>query len=181
MTIRKATSTDGMRCLEIYNAICDWETANGKQTCWNKDFYPTTDTVQNALARDDLYVLEDKGADGKDIIAACGIINHLQPDFYKKFSWKMQADESKIMVLHTFAVDPKLQGHGYGKFFMDFYEKQAHQRDCHFLRLDTTITNKRAQKMYKKFGFEVIGQVEEDPNGIGSMLIFLGLEKNISC
>lgn len=174
MTFRKAVQTDGKRCLEIYNKVCDWEAVNGRQTCWDKVFYPNMDTVQKALDADEMYVLEDDGT-----ILACGIINQFQPEIYKNFQWKIKADPDEVLVLHTFAVDPHLQGKGYGRTFMSFYENLSKELGCKVLRLDTLLSNTKAQSMYKKLGFELTGQCDDDPNGVGQILTFLGLEKKI--
>ncbi|WP_413083962.1 GNAT family N-acetyltransferase, partial [Treponema sp.] len=61
--------------------------------------------------------------------------------------------------------------------FMSFYEKMAYDTGCKTLRLDTVISNKKSQAMYKKLGFNTIGQWEGDPNEVGWTLTFIGLEK----
>lgn len=180
MLIRKAEPADDKRCLEIYNGVCDWETQNTILTAWDKNFYPTMETVSSALVRDDLYVLEDedKATGGKQVVA-CGIINQIQPDFYREYTWSVAAAPEEVLVLHTFAVDVNCKGRGYGQFFMKFYEELAYQKNCKVLRLDTTLTNLPAQGLYKKLSYEVAGHFECDPNGIGHNIILLGLEKAV--
>ena len=174
MIFKKATESDAERCLEIYDAISDWEMANGKQCCWEKGFYPTMETVEAALSLGELYVLEDEET-GQ--VVSCGIINHSQPEFYKLFNWAFEAALSEVLVLHTFGVDPAMQKKGYGSAFMSFYEKMAYDAGCKTLRLDTVISNKKSQAMYKKLGFNTTGQWEGDPNEVGWTLTFIGLEK----
>ena len=70
-----------------------------------------------------------------------------------------------------------LQKKGYGSAFMSFYEKMAYDAGCKTLRLDTVISNKKSQAMYKKLGFNTTGQWEGDPNEVGWTLTFIGLEK----
>lgn len=112
-------------------------------------------------------------------IVVCGIINQLQPEFYKEFNWTAPAAPKEILVLHTFAVDPTFWGNGYAQFFMKFYEDLAYQNNYTTLRLDTTLTNIPAQNLYNKLGFRLTGQLEDDPNGVGQPLTFLGLEKRL--
>ena len=173
MIFRKAVDSDAGRCLEIYDAISDWEAAKGKQCCWEKEFYPTMETVESGLSAGELYVLEDEAGQ----VVSCGIINHSQPEFYKLFDWAFEADFSEVLVLHTFGVDPAMQKKGYGKAFMSFYEKMAYDAGCKTLRLDTVISNKKSQALYKKLGFTTTGQWEGDPNQTGRPLTFIGLEK----
>lgn len=179
MVIRKALHGDGPRCLEIYNGVCDWESENTVLTAWDKNFYPTMETVSSALSRDDLYVMEDELAPFGKRIVACGIINQIQPDFYKAYDWAVPASDEEILVLHTFAVDAKCRARGYGRSFMGFYEDLAREKGCKTLRIDTTLTNLPARSLYKKLGFSVSGQFECDPNGIGHNIILLGLEKRV--
>ncbi len=178
MLFRKAVAADGNRCLEIYNSVCDWEEVNERQTFWDKEFYPNMETVQKALTANEMYVLENEEAADRKIVA-CGIINQFQPEIYKNFDWKIAAAPDEVLVLHTFAVDPGLQGKGYGRAFMSFYESLAKKMGCKVLRLDTLLTNTKAQSMYKKLGFELTGQCNDDPNGVGEILTFLGLEKGV--
>ena len=176
MIFRKANQLDAERCLEIYDSVSNWEAINGKQSCWERGYYPTIETVQSALDCDDLYVLEDD-IDGESVIVACGRIHHDQPYYYKSFSWQVEVSDKEVLVLHTFAVDPKFQRLGYGKTFMSYYEKMAFEKGCKVLRLDTIILNQKSQAMYKKLGFQTLNQWEGDPNGVGWTLVFLGLEK----
>ena len=174
MIFKKATESDAERCLEIYDAISDWEMANGKQCCWEKGFYPTMETVEAALSLGELYVLEDEET-GQ--VVSCGIINHSQPEFYKLFDWAFEAALSEVLVLHTFGVDPAMQRKCYGSAFMAFYEKMAYDTGCNTLRLDTVTSNQKSQAMYKKLGFKTLGQWEGDPNEVGWSLTFVALEK----
>ena len=96
MIFRKATESDAKRCLGIYDAISDWEAANGKQCCWEKGFYPTIETIEAGLSLGELYVLEDEET-GQ--VVSCGIINHSQPEFYKLFNWAFEAALSEVLVL----------------------------------------------------------------------------------
>ncbi|WP_303920875.1 GNAT family N-acetyltransferase [Treponema berlinense] len=173
MIFRKAVDSDAGRCLEIYDAISDWEATMGKQCCWEKEFYPTMETVKSGLSAGELYVLEDEAGQ----VVSCGIINHSQPEFYKLFDWAFEADFSEVLVLHTFGVEPAMQKKGYGKTFMSFYEKMAYDAGCKTLRLDTVISNKKSQALYKKLGFTTTGQWEGDPNQTDRPLTFIGLEK----
>lgn len=61
MIFRKAAESDAKRCLEIYDAISDWEMANRKQCCWEKGFYPTMETVEAVLS--EVLVLHTFGVD----------------------------------------------------------------------------------------------------------------------
>ena len=67
------------------------------------------------------------------------------------------------MVLHALAVDPLEKGKGCGRAFVAFYEDNAKQHGCIALRMDT---NTRARNLYQWLGYEEIGIVESNFNGI---------------
>ncbi len=67
------------------------------------------------------------------------------------------------MVLHALAADPLEKGKGCGRAFVAFYEDYAKQHGCTALRMDT---NTRARNLYQRLGYEEIGIVESNFNGI---------------
>ena len=67
------------------------------------------------------------------------------------------------MVLHALAVDPLEKGKGCGRAFVAFYEDYAKQHGCIALRMDI---NTRARNLYQRLGYEEIGIVESNFNGI---------------
>ena len=96
------------------------------------------------------------------------------------------------MVLHALAVDPLEKGKGCGRAFVAFYEDYAKQHGCTALRMDTNVLgitdsntcaqcllnfrsavlsgfarlNTRARNLYQRLGYEEIGNVESNFNGI---------------
>lgn len=179
MNFRKAERFEAQRCLDMVNAICDYEAEFGKQTCWERDRYPTMVNLQQSFENDnDLYVLEDE-IDGKNTIVACGRINYIQPDFYKTITWQYDVPSDQVLVLHIFAVDPVYQKRGYGRTFMSHYEQLAREKGCSVLRLDTVIENQKSQGLYKNLGFKIMGQWTGDPNGVDWTLTLIGLEKKL--
>lgn len=175
MNIRKGLKSDTNASLEIYNQVILNEEKNGKETGWSRGVYPTEDVILDGLQNGDFYVLEDDSTAEKKVQACCRI-NHDQPAFYSKIDWSKNAQDEKIMVLHTLAVNPFAQGKSYGKAFLDFYETCARDCGCEALRLDTTDTNMRAQAFYKKNGFCERGRITSDTNGIPD-ITFVCLEK----
>ncbi|MBR2471294.1 MAG: hypothetical protein IKB55_01285, partial [Clostridia bacterium] len=60
-----------------------------------------------------------------------------------------------------------------------FYEQYALSQGCPYLRMDTNEKNIRARAMYKKLGFEEIGIVPCDFNGIPGIGLVL-FEKKLN-
>ena len=172
--IRKATSKDIDGIVAIYNKVLDQEEKGKASIGWQRGVYPTRDTALMALGRNDLFVREGEGGE----VLATAIINHKQMDSYAKGQWKVDAKENEIMVLHTLVVAPDCSGKGIGREFVAFYEQYAKEQGCEDLRMDTQAKNQAARNLYHHLGYEEIGIVPCDFNGIKGISLVL-LEKRI--
>lgn len=159
--ILNAAKTDINSIEKIYEGIHDCEEKGLTVTGWIRNVYPTRKTAEDALVRGDLFVLKD---DDKAVAAA--IINQTQVDEYKDASWRHNVKDNEVMVLHGLAVDPLENGKGYGRTFVAFYEDYAKQHGCTALRMDTNVKNTRARGLYQKLGYEEVGIVKCEFNGI---------------
>nr|WP_315019769.1 GNAT family N-acetyltransferase [uncultured Aminipila sp.] len=167
--IRKATQNDIEGIVKIYDAIIKKEEEHSLCVGWKRGVYPTEDTAEKALNKNELYVLEDNNH-----IVAAAIINQTQVLEYKNCNWTYQVQDDEIMVLHTLVVDPEKSNKGYGKKFVEFYEEFSAQSGIEYLRMDTNAKNLGARKFYKKIGYQEVGVVSCEFNGIeGVQLICL--------
>ena len=169
--IRKAVSSDLDAVVTIYNEILQLQENGAITVGWIRGVYPTRGTAEDALRREDLFVMEKDG-----VILGSAIINQLQVDVYAKAKWRHEVDAEKVWVLHTLTISPKASGLGLGKQFIDFYESYALDHGCCALRMDTNERNLVARKMYKKLDFEEIDVVPTVFNGIPDVNLVL-LEK----
>ena len=173
MIFRKATRQDLDAVARIYADTHTEIEAGRLSVGWIRSIYPGRHTAEAALGRDDLYVAEEHGE-----IVGTAIVNQQQEEMYAGADWEYDAPEDQVMVLHTLVIAPKHQGKGYGQQFVRFYEDCARQRDCPYLRMDTNAINLRAQAMYRKLGYQAIGTVPCDFNGIPGIRLML-LEKKL--
>lgn len=169
--IRKAVSSDLDAVVTIYNEILQLQENGAITVGWIRGVYPTRGTAEDALRREDLFVMEKDG-----VILGSAIINQLQVDVYAKAKWRHGVEAEKVCVLHTLTISPKAGGQGLGKQFVDFYESYALDRGWCALRMDTNERNHVARKMYKKLDFEEIDMVPTVFNGIPDVNLVL-LEK----
>lgn len=161
MEIRKAQKTDIDRIEEIYEKIHDDEEKGLITIGWIRNIYPIRKTAEDALQRDDLFVMVDEGN-----IVAAAVINQIQVAEYQYAAWKHPASDKEVMVLHCLVVDPDCKNKGYGKAFVAFYEDYARQHHCTALRMDTNARNTRARNLYQHLNYEEIGIVTCVFNGI---------------
>lgn len=167
--IRLAAAADISQVSAIYDRIHKKEASGQGATGWIPGVYPTEKTARDALAQQELFVLE---RDGKVLAAAK--INQEQVPEYALCSWSVDAPAEKIMVLHTLVVDPETAGQGLGRAFVAFYEEYALKNGCRYLRMDTNEKNLPARKLYQKLGYREAGIVPCDFNGIpGVQLVCL--------
>ena len=171
MPIRKATAADTDAIAAIYQKI---HAAADAFTGWIDGVYPTRDTVLAALARDDLFVLEEDSR-----IVGSAILNQLQMDSYAQGQWQHLCNADQVMVMHTLTIDPDCAGHGYGTAFVHYYEQYAAGQGCTVLRMDTQEKNLPARALYRRLGFTEVGIVLCVFNGIPDVRLVL-LEKAVS-
>ena len=169
--IRKAAQADIDAVVQIYDEVHTAEEAGTITVGWIRDVYPVQATAEAALARDDLFVLEQDS-----IIAGAGIINQLQVDVYTGAPWEHPVSDDAVCVLHTLVISPRYSRMGLGKQFVDFYETYARENHCPELRMDTNARNQTARIMYKKLGYKEIAVVPTIFNGIPGVDLVL-LEK----
>ena len=171
MNIRKANRADLDAIAQIYEEIHAAE-ENGTLTIgWERDVYPTRRTAEESILRGDMFVQED----GEVLGAA--IINRTQVDAYYKIHWDHDSDA--VCVLHTLVISPRAARKGYGRAFVEFYERWAEAHDLPELRMDTNARNTAARAMYHKLGYKEIGIVPTTFNGIAGVDLVL-LEKNLA-
>ena len=171
--IRKATFADLDAVEALYNEIHDAEARGELSTGWLRDVYPVRATAEAALARDDLFVMEEGGR-----VIGAAIINQIQVDVYDGAPWQFEASPDEVCVLHTLVISPALSGRGYGSAFVRYYEEYARTHGCAELRMDTNARNLAARGLYEKLGYKEIGVVPTVFNGIPGVQLVL-LEKHL--
>jgi len=171
LLFREAERTDLDSIEMIYNDIHTAEENGLKTIGWMRGIYPTRKTAEESILRGDMFVLED----GEVLGAA--IINRTQVDVYYNVPWEHETDS--VCVLHTLVISPKTAGKGYGRAFVEFYERWAKEHDLPELRIDTNARNTAARAMYGKMRYKEIGIVPTEFNGIPGVDLVL-LEKNLA-
>ncbi len=164
--IKKAEKRDLEIISDIYEAEHDLEEKGLISTGWIRGVYPSKETAETAIENGVMFVCEKDG-----VLGACAKIDEDEPEVYKKAKWRFSG---KTMVLHTLVCDPRLQGKGFAKELVNFYEELAIKNRCECLRMDTNVKNIQARNMYKHLGFSEAGEVDCVFNGIpGMRLVFL--------
>ena len=143
-------------------------------TGWRRGLYPTAETAEESVGRDDMFVQEDEQGN----IVGTAIINRNQVDCYVYGDWEYPAADDEVMVIHTLVISDKDGRRGSGHAFLQFYEDYAKENDCPYLRLDTNARNTAARAFYQKHGYKEIGIVPTVFNGIPGVDLVL-IEKRL--
>ena len=101
ITFRKATPDDLDALLALYDRVFTAEEAGRTSVGWVRGIYPTRQTLEEALRRNDLFLEEANGA-----LVGAAVFNKLQSDYYAPAPWQIDAHPDEVMVMHTFAIDP---------------------------------------------------------------------------
>lgn len=158
--IRKAAAEDISFVEEIYNEITSNEEII-KFTQWMKGLYPTILTAQKSFEEGTLFVSENDG-----VITGAVILNHEQPEEYKKLKWSIEAEGEKVLVIHTLCIKPSFSKMGLGQKFIIFAENYAKELGCTAIRLDTNDKNIPGAKLYKKMGYTHVGNADFNFQGL---------------
>ena len=158
--IRKAAAEDISFVEEIYNEITSNEEII-KFTQWMKGLYPTILTAQKSFEEGTLFVSENDG-----VITGAVILNHEQPEEYKKLKWSIEAEGEKVLVIHTLCIKPSFSKMGLGQKFIIFAENYAKELGCTTIRLDTNDKNIPGANLYKKMGYNHVGNADFNFQGL---------------
>ncbi len=158
--IRKAVAGDISFVEEIYNEITKNEEII-KFTQWMKGLYPTILTAQKSFEKGTLFVSEKDG-----VITGAVILNHEQPEEYKKLNWSIEAEGEDVLVIHTLCIKPSFSKMGFGQKFIIFAENYAKKLGCTTIRLDTNDKNVPGANLYKKMGYTHVGNADFNFQGL---------------
>lgn len=150
--IRLAKETDIDKIAETYTDLLQYEEANGSNSNWKLNVYPTVDVPKNKIPTETMYVLEED-----DEICASMVLNNEQAPEYSDVQWKFPAENKQVLVIHTLCIPPKKSGKGYGRKMVEFAKEFALMHGCKVIRIDTYAHNEPAKKLYQKNDFQIAG------------------------
>ena len=146
--IRKASVRDLDGIMDIIEkTIEDMKKAENFQ--WNSD-YPTRDIFADDIKNGDLFILEEKSGNIGGMIC----VNFDEPEEYDGLGWSCN---KKAVMLHRLVVSPAERGQGIGTKLMQFAEEKAVQMGTDYIKSDTYSTNKQMNALFKKLGYEYVG------------------------
>lgn len=155
LTIRPAVPQDVPAVAEMLEEVIEHLHRSGKNyPNWHHGKYPTPAVPAAALARGDLYVVEQDGE-----IVGTVTINALQAPQYAEMPWRVDAAPEQVRVIHTLATRPAVRGSGLSRRLLAYAEELARRQGAVVMRLDTFHQNAPARHLYEDTGYVHIGYV----------------------
>lgn len=155
MVIEKGAPKDIDELTALYDELNDYFAATKNYAGWIKGVYPVRETAVQGIQEETLFVLRMDNA-----IAGTVILNHKPEEAYHQAKWRVDADYSDIIVIHTLAVHPRFMKKGVGVALMNFAKQYATEQNCKAIRLDTSVDNLPAIALYERLGYHYVGTVD---------------------
>lgn len=153
--IRKGNTQDIKELEELYNVLNETLEKGVNYPGWKKDVYPTREDAEKGIKKGTLHV-----ATLKDNIVGTIILNHEPEEAYQGVKWNFESDYSDVFVVHTFLVHPEYKQCGIGKQLMEFAEQYGKESNMRSIRLDVYEGNLPAIQLYKKCGYQYMGNAD---------------------
>lgn len=159
--MRLGTKKDIDLLEQLYDRLNDYLASTTNYPGWIKGVYPIRQDAVNGINEECLFV-----ATVNNEIVGSMILRHQPEAAYSLVTWQEIMDDSDVLVIYTFVVNPKYLKHGIGRKMLDFASKYATDTKMKALRLDVYEKNTPAISLYESCGYQYIDTVS------------LGLEKH---
>lgn len=143
---------------------------------WKKGSYPSDAYLTEAVKKQEMYIGFSGGR-----IAAAMILNAECNESYEQADWPVKRSPQEILVVHTLAVHLDFCRRGFGKAMLRKAVEVAKEQNKTALRLDTLHLNFPADRLYRGFGFQCVGEVPmyyEDTGWMNFKIYEYPLDKN---
>jgi ribosomal protein S18 acetylase RimI-like enzyme len=148
----------------IYDDIMDNSFGSDVGPSWVKGVYPSDEYLREKIELNHLCVVEYENR-----IVASLVFDNLVSKGYEKVSWKIDASEDEVCIIHAFATSTTCQGRGVSKFMLNEAIKHALKTDLKVIRLNVISHNVPAKKFFEKEGFDYIDTVDLEYGELGTL------------
>lgn len=152
--IRLATEKDIDAIEQLYDNLNDYLGSTTNYPGWKKGIYPARQDAVAGIEEGCLFVATENGE-----IVGSMILRHKPEKAYLTAPWQAALEDSSVLVIYTFAVNPKTLQLGIGKKMLEFAASYAKDTNIKALRLDVYEKNTPAICLYEKCGFQYIDTV----------------------
>lgn len=147
--IKLADLNDLQEILKITKKAVNLMNENGNDQ-WDKD-YPTKEIFEKDIKNKDLFIKKDNNYN----ILGFVVLNEKEADEYKNLNWLYDNG----LIVHRLVVNIKYRKQNVASELMHFAEKMAIKKDLYYIKTDTYIKNTPALKLFEKFNYDYIDNV----------------------
>ena len=141
---------------DIVRKSSDWMKKEYTFTHW--DSWYTKERIKENFRQGDVYLLLKD-----NIPVATYTIKKSQPSYYSKVHIeKFNNPKAEAYYCYTLAVLPKYHGNGFAKELLSHLEKTAKDNNIKYLRFDAKANYTQLIEFYKKFGFAIVGELNDE-------------------
>jgi uncharacterized damage-inducible protein DinB/GNAT superfamily N-acetyltransferase len=115
----------------------------------------------------------EQGGELVGTVTVCGPYDVDSAPWSADVPWFRERDTTHF---HQFAVDPRLQGQGLGRRLVQSCEDWARQRGYHRMALDTAEPATALRALYRRLGYNEVGQVQWQGKHYRSVIMLKALE-----
>lgn len=162
-----AAPKDFPRVRAFYHSVIDEMQHLPTFPYWEKDIYPTDESLRGYIGRRELKLIVIDG----EIAAAAALGGKL--DAGGAIDWPSGATENEHASVNMVAVHPRFAHRGLAKQLILHFQTLARERGLRALRLDVTDNNIPAQKLYAGLGFQYVDEMTEIYDDGSSIRFFL--------
>lgn len=148
------------------------ENSEVNYSSWVRGEYPTRSIIIDGHKRGDMFVSFD---DGK--MSGSVILNNIFHKSYLDGEWTLEAPIEEILAVHTLIISPEFYRKSVATKLLKFAEDFAKENGYKVIRLDTSINNIPAQRLYEKLGYKRAGLIDLELNFTSDL--FLCYEKEV--
>ncbi|MCC8147026.1 MAG: GNAT family N-acetyltransferase [Bacteroidales bacterium] len=153
--IEYGTISDINELENLYDLLNEYLSKTINYPGWIKGIYPVRKTAEDAIKERSLFVLKKDGR-----IAGSIILNHEPEIAYKEVKWNTEAEDHEVLVIRTLVTHPRFMHEGVATHLMEFAKEYAIRLKMKSIRLDVSIHNTPAIKLYEQSGYTYIGTVD---------------------
>ena len=162
-----AAPEDFPRVRAFYHSIIDEMQHLPTFPYWEKDVYPTDESLWGYISRGELRLI----VIGNEIAAAAALGGKL--DAGGEIRWPSGAADGRHASVNMVAVHPRFARLGLAKLLIAHFQSLAREKGLLALRLDVTDNNLPAQRLYAGLGFQYVDEVTERYDDGSSIRFFL--------
>jgi len=150
--ITLAAPEDFPRVRALFHSLIDEMQHPPTFPYWEKDVYPTDETVHGYIARGEMHLLT-VGGELAGTVSLCRTFRDGDGA-----DWLTVRPDSDFAVIALLAVHPRFARRGYAKVLLNHALGLARSANLRSVRLDVTDNNLPAQRLYEGAGFSPAGE-----------------------